>query len=144
LVTFANFWPVLLQLNNPANMKNNSTFVCWGISFIATKYSHIFLMRGKILFNDLLYQGYESSSRFMFDINLKNLKYHPKEKFIGIALDGKAKAYVFSELSKSQLPAKDILNKIPIKIYFDRQTQTAVKRGDKNKKLPAVEGFWFA
>ena len=35
------------------------------------------------------YQGYESSSRLMFDVNLKDSKYHPKEKFIGIELGGK-------------------------------------------------------
>jgi hypothetical protein len=46
-------------------------------------------------------------------------------------------------LSKSQSPVKDILNKIPIQIYFDRQTQTAVIRGDKNKELPGVEDFGF-
>jgi hypothetical protein len=99
-------------------MKTNFTIFCWGISYIASKFSRIFLMRGKTSFNDLLYQGYESSSRLMFDINLKNSKYHPKGKFIGIALDGKAKAYTFSELSKSQLPAKDILNKILIQNLF--------------------------
>jgi hypothetical protein len=31
-----------------------------------------------------------------------------------------------------------------MQIYFDRQTQTEVIRGDKNKELPEVLGFWFA
>ena len=90
------------------------------------------------------YQGYESSSRLMFDVDLRDSKYHPKEKVIGIELDGKYKAYAFSELSRSRSPVKDIFNKIPIQIYFDRKTQTAVIRGEKNKELPAVVGFWFA
>ena len=101
-------------------------------------------MRGKTSFNDLLYQGYELSSRLKFDINLKNSKYHPKKKVLGIELDGKAKDYVFSELSSSQSTVKDILKNILIQIYFDRQNQAAVIRGDKNKELLAVKGFWFA
>jgi len=62
------------------------------------------------------YQEYESSSRLMFDVNLKNLKYHPKGKVIGIELRGKAKAYVFSELSKTKSPVKDVFNKILIQV----------------------------
>ena len=68
------------------------------------------------------YQDYESISGLIFDANLKNSKYHPKGKVIGIELCGKAKAYSYSELNKSQFPAKDIFNKIPIQLYFDRQT----------------------
>jgi hypothetical protein len=52
----------------------------------------------------------------MFDVNLKNLKYHPKKKVIGIELGGKAKAYAFSELSKIQSPVKDVFNKILIQV----------------------------
>ena len=90
------------------------------------------------------YQGYESSSRLMFDVNLKDSKYHPKEKVIGIELGGKAKAYAFSELSRTRSPVKDIFNKIPIQIHYDGKTQTAVIRGSKNNELPSVVGFWFA
>jgi len=90
------------------------------------------------------YQGYESSSRLMFDVNLKDSKYHPKEKVIGIELGGKTKAYAFSELGRTRSPIKDIFNKIPIQIYFDRKTKTAVIRDSKNNELPSVVGFWFA
>jgi hypothetical protein len=90
------------------------------------------------------YQGYESSSRLMFDVKLQDSKYHPKEKVIGIELGGKAKAYAFSELSKTHSPIKDIFNKIPIEIHYDRKTQTAVIKDSKDKELPTVVGFWFA
>jgi hypothetical protein len=90
------------------------------------------------------YQGYESNSRLMFGVNLKDSKYHPKEKVIGIELGGKTKAYAFSELSRTRSPVKDIFNKIPIQIYFDRKTNTAIIRDSKNNELPSVVGFWFA
>jgi hypothetical protein len=90
------------------------------------------------------YQGYESSSRLMFDVNLKDSKYHPKEKVIGIELGGKTKAYAFSELSRTHSPVKDVFNKIPIQIHYDRKTKMAVIRDSKNNELPSVVGFWFA
>lgn len=90
------------------------------------------------------YQGYESSSRLMFDVNLRNSKFHPKEKVIGIEIGGGAKAYPFSELSKTTSPVKDVFNKIPIQIHYDGKTKTAVIRDSNNKELPSVVGFWFA
>jgi hypothetical protein len=80
----------------------------------------------------------------MFHVNLKDSKYHPKEKVIGIELGGKTKAYAFSELSKTRSPVKNIFNKVPIQIYFVHKTQTAIIRNSKNDELPSVIGFWFA
>jgi hypothetical protein len=42
----------------------------------------------------------------MFDVSLKDSKYHPKEKVIGIELGGIAKAYAFLELSRTRSPVK--------------------------------------
>ena len=80
----------------------------------------------------------------MFDVNLKDSKYHPKEKFIGIELGGKTKAYAFSELSRTRSQVKDVFNKAPIQIHFDHKTQTTIIRNSKNDELPSVVGFWFA
>lgn len=90
------------------------------------------------------YQGYESNSRLMFDVNLRNSKFHPKEKVIGIEIGGRAKAYPFSELGKVPSPIKDVVNKISIEIHFDEKSNTAVIKDNKNKELPSVVGFWFA
>ena len=90
------------------------------------------------------YQGYEFSSRLMFDVNLRNSKLHPKEKVIGIELGGKSKAYPFSELNKVSSPIKDVVSKVPIQIHYDGKTGTAVIRDEKNIELPSVVGFWFA
>jgi hypothetical protein len=74
------------------------------------------------------YQGHESSSRLMFDVNLKDSKYHSNGKVIGIEFGGKTKAYAFSELSRTRSPVKDVFNKVPIQIHFDHKTQTAIIR----------------
>jgi hypothetical protein len=63
------------------------------------------------------YQGYETSERLMFRVDQTSWKYHPKEKVIGIELGGVTKAYPFSELNKVKSPVKDVLGKIPIRIF---------------------------
>ena len=80
----------------------------------------------------------------MFDVNLKDSKYHSKEKVIGIELGGKTKAYAFLELSKTRSPVKNVFNKVPIQIHFDHKTQTAIIRNSKNDELPSVVEFLFA
>ena len=80
----------------------------------------------------------------MFDVNLKDSKYHSKEKVIGIELGGKTKAYAFSELSKTRSSVKNVFNKVPIQIHFDHKTQTAIIRNSKNDELLSVIRFWFA
>ncbi len=90
------------------------------------------------------YQGYETSERLMFGVSTKSRKYHPKEKVIGIELGKVTKAYAFSELSKVDSPVKDVLGKIPVQIFYDGNTRTAVIRNKNNRELPSVVGFWFA
>ena len=80
----------------------------------------------------------------MFGMSAKNRKYHPKEKVIGIELGGVTKAYPFSELNKVASPIKDVLGKIPVQIFYDRKTKTAVIQDENNRELPSVVGFWFA
>jgi hypothetical protein len=90
------------------------------------------------------YKGYYKSSRLMFGVKNRNKAYHPKEQVIGLEIDGKFKAYPFSELAKAKQPVTDKLNGVAIKVTFDKKSQTAVIRNSKGEKLPSVVGFWFA
>ena len=90
------------------------------------------------------YMGYYTSTRLMFGVKNRNKSYHPKERIIGLELDGEFKAYPFSELAKAKQPVADKLNGIFLKIIFDKQSQTAVIRDSEGKELPSVVGFWFA
>jgi hypothetical protein len=47
-------------------------------------------------------------------------------------------------LSRTRSPVNDIFNKIPIQIFYDRNTKTAIIKDSKNQELPSVVGFWFA
>ncbi|VAX33104.1 hypothetical protein MNBD_NITROSPINAE05-131 [hydrothermal vent metagenome] len=90
------------------------------------------------------YKGYYKSSRLMFTVKNQNKIYHPKERVIGLEIDGKFKAYPFSELAQAQQPVADKLNGIAIEVTFDKKSQTAVIRDSQGKALPTVVGFWFA
>ncbi len=48
------------------------------------------------------YPGYESSSDIYFSVSEKDDRFHPKETVIGLEINGKFKAYPFSELEKSE------------------------------------------
>lgn len=90
------------------------------------------------------YMGYTTSSRLMFGVKNRNRDFHPKERVIGVDLGGTVKAYPFSELAKAKQPVQDKLNGAPVKITFDKKSQTAVIRDAKGNEIPSVVGFWFA
>ena len=90
------------------------------------------------------YLGYYTTSRLMFDVKNRNREFHPKERVIGVDLGGTVKAYPFSELAKTKQPVKDKLNGTPIKVFFDKESQTAVIRDGQGNEIPSVVGFWFA
>jgi len=90
------------------------------------------------------YLGYYTSSRLMFGVKNRNQEFHPKEQVIGVDLGGTVKAYPFSELAKAKQPVRDKLNGTPIKVFFDKESQTAVIRDGQGNDIPSVVGFWFA
>jgi hypothetical protein len=90
------------------------------------------------------YKGYDKRPGLMFPVGKLNRDYHPKERVIGIEVNGIFKAYPFVELAKAKSRVKDVVNGQPLRIEFDSQSQTAVIYDKKGKVLPTVVGFWFA
>jgi len=90
------------------------------------------------------YEGYYTSPDIMFSVNNRSNLYHPKERVIGIEIGGRTKAYPLSELAKGKPVIKDTVGGVPLNIFYDDASQTAVIRDRKGKDLPSVVGFWFA
>ena len=90
------------------------------------------------------YKGYYKRPDLMFPVAKQNRAYHPKERVIGIEVNGSYKVYPFVELAKTESPVEDVVNGQPLRIEFDSQSQTAMIYDKKGKALPAVVGFWFA
>lgn len=90
------------------------------------------------------YSGYEKQKEMYFPANNKNEKFHPKETVLGLELEGKFKAYPFSELKKIKGIIKDNFNKKEIHIEYDKKHKSAIVTNDKGERIPSITLFWFA
>lgn len=90
------------------------------------------------------YAGYENSEGIYFPVAHRDPRYHPKERVLGIEINGKFKAYPFSELSQTNGAVKETFNGKALKIDYDAANQSA-RIFDKNgNELPSITGYWFA
>ena len=90
------------------------------------------------------YIGYEKKKETYFPINNKDERFHPKVTVLGMEIDGKFKAYPFSELKKVKGLIWDNFNQQNIQIEFDKKHKSASIKNEKGEKIPSVTLFWFA
>ena len=90
------------------------------------------------------YAGYESEKGLYFPVARRDPRYHPKERVLGLELDGRFKAYPFAELSQTTGEVRDKLSGRAILIRFDPTHRSARALDASGKPLSAVTTFWFA
>jgi len=90
------------------------------------------------------YLGYIQRPDLMFATNRVDRRYHPKEWGLGIEVDGRFKAYPFSELGKVTMPLTDSVNGREIRILYNAPTQTASVTTAAGNPIPSMLAFWFA
>ena len=92
------------------------------------------------------YAGYENSSRLFFAVNHQAPKdFHAKENVLGIEVDGKYKAYPFSELKKqAQSRVTDRFAGESLTIHWDEQAQSAHVTYADGELMASLTSFWFA
>ncbi len=90
------------------------------------------------------YAGYEDSEGIYFPVAHRDPRYHPKERVLGIEVNGKFKAYPFSELSQTNGSVKEIFNGKTLKIDYDTANQSARIFDKDGKELPGITSYWFA
>ncbi len=91
------------------------------------------------------YPGYVATSTLFFPVSAQNEEFHPKEMVIGLTINGKSKAYPFSELEKSgKKSIKDLFNGKEFEVRFDAESKSAEIFDAEGKALPAITNFWFA
>ncbi len=97
-------------------------------------------------YNRSPYAGYEKTRRLYFKVSNKAPNnYHPKERVIGVEVDGMYKAYPVSELSRNSLHRfEDVFNGKRLVINWNEEAQSAIVTNDADKLLPSVSSFWFA
>lgn len=92
------------------------------------------------------YQDYEQSRALYFSVaNTAPSYYHPKERILGLVMDGVAKAWPFVELNKhGGSVIKDSINNKAVTIHWNQEHQSGTVIASNGELLPAIQGFWFA
>ncbi len=90
------------------------------------------------------YDGYEKSGELMFPVQFRAAGFHPKERVLGILIDGRAKAYPFAELGKTAGEITDRIGDTVVSIRYDHKVRRATAHGSDGTQLATVVGYWFA
>lgn len=90
------------------------------------------------------YGGYSRHGELYFPVSAFSKRYHPKERVLGVEVNGQFKAYPFSELSQTDGRVADQLGGEPIEVRFDWAQPSARAVDAEGKLLPATTLFWFA
>ncbi len=91
------------------------------------------------------YKGYAESRHLLFPVYSKAPeRFHPKEKVLGVEINGVFKAYPFVELNKKAQPLfTDTVNNSDLTIHWNKQHQSGeIYIGRKN--ITVIQAFWFA
>ena len=91
------------------------------------------------------YKGYAQSNRVFYPLNHMDKRYHPKERVIGLTINGQHKVYPFKELAKLPSPIADSFAGKRLKIKFNHKTRSAqVYDDDTNQRIVSTGAYWFA
>ena len=90
------------------------------------------------------YGDYDQNGDIYFPLSFRSSQYHPKERVIGIEINGNFKAYPFVELFQQKSPLEDVLGGKQIILEFNLETRNGVIRDAKGNVLPSINAFWFA
>ena len=92
------------------------------------------------------YEGYDQSQRLYFNVSNKAPSdYHPKERVLGVEVDGVYKAYPFAELfATANKQFTDNINGRELKISWDDVAETAYVQDEDGKDITSLIAFWFA
>jgi len=91
------------------------------------------------------YTGYADRSDIYFPVNAESRRYHPKERVLGVEIDGHFKAYPFAELARTrEQRINDSFGGRLLTIRFDPDAGSARAFDQDGRELATVTGFWFA
>lgn len=90
------------------------------------------------------YDGYEEISATLFPVKFRAEGFHPKQRVVGIDINGQSKAWPLIELAKADQPLRDYVGGKEVVVHYHRASQTAWIDDAQGKELPSVTLFWFA
>ncbi|MDC9720809.1 MAG: DUF3179 domain-containing protein [Gammaproteobacteria bacterium] len=90
------------------------------------------------------YDGYEETRSTLFPVKFRSEGFHPKQRVIGIEINGQSKAWPLIELAKANQPVQDSVGGKEVIVHYHEDSQTAWINDSQGEELPSVTLFWFA
>lgn len=91
------------------------------------------------------YGNYDDSRKTYFPVSAESRRYHPKERVLGITINGQHKAYPFKELALAGgTTLTDQFAGQTLSIEFDVPNRDGQIKDATGNNLELVNGFWFA
>jgi hypothetical protein len=92
------------------------------------------------------YAGYEKTRQIYFGVSHKAPRHwHPKERILGVEIEGQSKAYAFAELSKNgQQSFFDSIGQQRYQVHWNESEHAAWVTGPEGQQIATTVVFWFA
>lgn len=93
------------------------------------------------------YRGYDRVQQLMFDVEHQDNRFPIKEWVVGVEVNGKHKAYPFSELARAVNSSGELVDRVAnktLRVRYDRAHGTAEVFDESGKLWPSTMSFWFA
>lgn len=91
------------------------------------------------------YEDYRKKNSIWFPVSASSNAFPNKEWVLGIEIQGRFKAYAFSELKKaSGSTITDFVNGQKLEIEFDAESETGTIKNESGQLLPHTRLYWFA
>ncbi len=91
------------------------------------------------------YGDYDSNEAVYFPVSASSKRFHPKERVLGISIEGKHKAYPFVELGKSvKKKITDNFANKKLTVEFDMENRDGRVLDETGAEVPSINAFWFA
>ena len=90
------------------------------------------------------YPGYNNSSKLYFPLSHQDQRYPRKEWVIAVNINGRTKAYPYSELRRAKLPVKDEVGGVALVVDYDPEHNYATLKAVSGEAVPVIYSFWFS
>ena len=96
-------------------------------------------------YNGMPYLQYALSPDLMFPVQHADFRLEPKDKVLGVSINGQHKAYPLKALQKLETALEDQIGDTQVKVVYDSTADSAqVHEAESGKLLPSVIAYWFA
>jgi hypothetical protein len=90
------------------------------------------------------YPGYDRSSQLYFSVDEESPQYPRKTKVLGVEINGKFKAYPFTELRNGPAEFADEFDGRKLVVHYDEENETARILDQDGVEIATLISFWFA